>query len=137
MQYKPEVEIMEIETMDLETLNSEQLEVYKYLIDGICTKEKAYNIVNNYEFSIYNSFEDCVNSYIENCGCTLPEFVRLDLVQMWRESFVHSDNYVLLDARKDFEYYPDTWDTSNPLYIQWEDQFYETINVSRFLEVYI
>ena len=128
---------MEMKTMDLETLDSEQLEVYNYLVDGICTKAKAFEIANNYEFSIYNSFEDCVNSYIENCDCKLPEFVRLDLVQMWRESFVSSDCYVLLDARDDFEYYPDTWDATNPLYIQWEDHFYETINVSRFLEVYI
>ena len=124
--------------MDLKTLDNEQLEVYTYLVDVVdYDKDKAYDVVNNYEFSIYNSFEDCVNSYIENCGCKLPEFVQLDWVQMWRESFANSDNYVLLNARDDFEYYPDTWDTVNPLYIQWEDSFFETINVSRFLEVYI
>ena len=128
---------MEMETMDLKTLDSEQLEVYNYLIDVICTKEKAFEIVNDYEFSIYDSFYDFVEYHIENCGCKLPEFVQLDYVQTWRESFANSDNYVLLDARDDFEYCPDTWDTASPLYIQWEDSFFETINVSRFLEVYI
>ena len=128
---------MEMETMDLKTLDSEQLEVYNYLIDGIYTKEKAFEIVNDYEFSIHDSFYDFVEYHIENCGCKLPEFVQLDYVQTWRESFANSDNYVLLDARDDFEYCPDTWDTASPLYIQWEDSFFETINVSRFLEVYI
>lgn len=128
---------MEMETMDLKTLDSEQLEVYNYLIDGICTKEKAFEIVNDYEFSIHDSFYDFVEHHIEICGCNLPTFVQLDYVQMWRESFANSDNYVLLDARDDFKPCPDTWDTANPLYIQWEDQFYENINVSRFLDVYI
>lgn len=127
---------MEMETMDLKTLDSEQLEVYNYLVDGICTKDKAFEIVNNYEFSIYDSFYDFVKYNIESCGCNFPEFVQIDWVQTWRELFCNSDNYVLLDNKKDFEYYPDTWDTANPLYIQWEKQFYETINVSRFLEVY-
>lgn len=118
-------------------LDTEQKEVYSYLVDGICTKEKAFEIVNNYEFSIYDSFYDFVKYHIEICGCNLPEFVQLDWVQMWREAFVNNECYALLDARDDFEEYPDTWDTANPLYIQWEDQFYENINVSRFLEVYI
>lgn len=113
------------------------MEVYKYLLSIRIENKKAFEIANNCEFTIFDSFEDCVNYYIENCGCNLPEFVQLDWVQMWRESFMDKEQYALLDARKDFEYCPDTWDTANPLYIQWEYQFYETINVSRFLEVYI
>ena len=124
--------------MDLKTLDSEQLEVYTYLVDVVdYDKDKAYDIANNYEFSIYNSFEDYVNYNIENYGCKLPEFVRLDYVQMWRESFANDDSFTLLDAKDDFQYCPDNWDTASPLYIQWEAQFYDTINVSRFLEVYI
>lgn len=124
--------------MNLENLDNEQKEVYNYLVDVMdYYEDKAYDIVNNYEFTIYNSFEDYVDYNIENYGCKLPEFVRLDLIQMWRESFMSDEQYALLDARKDFKPCPDTWDTASPLYIQWEDQFYENINVSRFLEVYI
>lgn len=124
--------------MNLENLDNEQKEVYNYLVDVMdYYEDKAYDIVNNYEFTIYNSFEDYVDYNIENYGCKLPEFVRLDYVQMWREFFANDDSFTLLDARDDFQYCPDTWDTASPLYIQWEDQFYENINVSRFLEVYI
>ena len=128
---------MEMETINLKNLDSEQLEVYNYLVDGICTNDKAFEIANNHEFSIYDSFYDFVEDSIESRGCNLPEFVQIDLTQTWRELFCNSDNYVLLDAKKDFEYHPDTWDTASPLYIEWENQFYETINVSRFLEAYI
>ena len=123
--------------IDLSSFDNRQLDVYKYLVDIRIGDKKAYEIASNYEFVIYDSFEDFVNYHIENCGCKLPEFVRLDLIQMWRESFMSDEQYALLDARKDFKPCPDTWDTANPLYIQWEDQFYENINVSRFLEVYI
>ena len=122
--------------MDTKHFDDEQMEVYKYLLDICIPEKKSFEVVNNYEFEIFDSFEDCVTSYIENCGCKLPDFVRLDLVQMWRESFVAHEYYNLLDAGEDFQDRPETWDTANPLYIQWEYQFYETINNSRFLEVY-
>ena len=122
--------------MDIKQFDNGQMEVYKYLLDILIPEKKAFEIVKNYEFSIYNSFEDYVIECIESCGGKLPDFVRLDLVQMWRESFLAYESYDLMDAGEDFEDRPETWDTASPLYIQWEDQFYETINNSRFLEVY-
>ena len=123
--------------MDTKHFDNEQKEIYKYLLSIRIENKKAFDVANNYEFTIYDSFEDFVNYHIENYGCKLPEFVRLDWVQMWRESFMSEEQYALLDAREDFEPCPDTWDTASHLYILWEEQFYETINVSRFLEVYI
>ena len=72
--------------MDTKHFDDEHMEVYKYLLDICIPEKKSFEVVNNYEFEIFDSFEDCVTSYIENCGCKLPDFVRLDLVQMWRES---------------------------------------------------
>lgn len=83
---------MEMETMDLKTLDSEQLEVYNYLVDTVGYDEDyAYGIVSEYEYRLYDDFEEYVDDRLFQVDCELPVWINIDYLGTFKSMCMYSD----------------------------------------------
>lgn len=77
--------------IDKSKLTVEQLEVCEYL-ESLDIQEKYINdVLNDEDFTVYDSFENYVDDELFQIGCKLPMWIDIDYLETFKSLCMHSE----------------------------------------------
>ena len=89
---------------------SEQKHIYNYLVSQYMSEEKAFEIVEDENYIIFDSFEEVLQDYANQEGIHIPEWLSINKVETW-DNELHQ-YYTMIDAGSFY------WQIENSRFIQ-------------------
>nr|DAS19540.1 MAG TPA: hypothetical protein [Caudoviricetes sp.] len=62
---------------------SEQKDIYNYLLSQYCDEDEAFQVVEDENYIIFDSFEKVLEDYANQEGIYIPEWLSINKVETW------------------------------------------------------
>lgn len=89
---------------------SEQKDIYNYLISQYWDEEEAFQVADDENYIIFDSFEEVLDDYANQEGVYIPEWLAINKIETW-DNELH-EHYSMIDAGSFY------WQIENSRFIQ-------------------